>query len=432
MSNEYLEPIDDIIQAFAEVHENVSADACKVISTNDKERGSFLQICVGGQPDAKEMVFRMICDDPLDPLRERPVETYSQYKVFSPESVMVSGRTRRLENNAINQINMNLVGIMNAKIIYLGFTSAQGFNAWKKSTEFDYLRYIKPWLKDKMICVCTKKELVGSRILRDPFFSDLNTCTYYDIVKWMGSWVESSDEIPYLINANIQQFLEEKGLFDRFAPAQIPSFVDAMTPVPYVNENGELKDLLIGQTEITQALYESVMGVNPSIFTESGELPVEQVSWFDLLEFCNRLSAMQGFRPCYTIDGEDVEWDRSADGYRLPTDHEWEYIARANRGFDYSGSDDVDAVAWYHANSDQSTHDVGTKKENSFGSYDQSGNVWEWCWDLYDPRLVSRVLRGGAWAYGASNVHAAIRTYYLPSFQFRLNGGRLVRSPDLP
>jgi hypothetical protein len=395
MSNEYLEPIDDIIQAFAEVHEYVSADACKIISTNDEERGSFLQICVGGQPSAKEMVFRMICDDPLDPLRKRPVETYSQYKVFSPEIEMSPRRVKTLESNAINQINTNLVGIMNAKIVYLGFTSAQGFSAWKKSTEFDYLRYIKPWLKDKMICVCVEKESVGSQILRDPFFSDLNTCTYYDIVKWMGSWAESPDEIPYLINANIQQFLEEKGLFDRFAPAQIPSFVDAMTPVPYVNESGDLKDLLVGQTEITQALYESVMGVNPSFFTESGELPVEIVRWFDLLEFCNRLSDMQGFRPCYTIDGEGVEWDRSANGYRLPTEHEWEYIAKANRGFGYSGSNDVNAVAWYWNNSGGSTHDVGTKKENSFGTYDQSGNVNEWCWDLHNPNSAYRVLRGG-------------------------------------
>jgi len=187
------------------------------------------------------------------------------------------------------------------------------------------------------------------------------------------------------------------------------------------------RPFLVGQSPITQALYAFVMGENPSSFKGSAQLPVERVSWYDILKFCNRLSEMQGFRPCYTIDGEDIDWDRSADGYRLPTEHEWEYIARANRGFEYSGSDDVDVVAWYN---DFKTHPVGQKGVNSFGTYDQSGNVNEWCWDTVGS--VSRVLRGGSWYdYGASFVRAANRYINSPSSQYSSGGARLARSPDL-
>jgi formylglycine-generating enzyme required for sulfatase activity len=194
------------------------------------------------------------------------------------------------------------------------------------------------------------------------------------------------------------------------------------------------RPLLVGQSLITQALYESVMGMNPSRFKDTGDLPVEQVSWFDLLHFCNRLSELQGFRPCYFNIGSgrdgSAEWDRSANGYRLLTDKEWEYIARANRAFTYSGSDDPDAVGWYEENSNERTHAVGTKQENSFGTYDQSGNLFEWCWDLYRSRNALRVLRGGGWGYGASNIRAADRNGSSPSYQYYDVGGRLARSPD--
>jgi len=189
------------------------------------------------------------------------------------------------------------------------------------------------------------------------------------------------------------------------------------------------RPFLISQSQITQGLYESVMGVNPSEFTGSGQLPVESVSWYDVLKFCNQLSEMQGFRPCYTIDGEDVDWDRSANGYRLPTEHEWEYTARANRGFEYSGSDDVDAVAWYRANSSKRTHPVGQKGVNALGTYDQSGNVLEWCWDT--AWSAFRVLRGGSWDLYASYVRAANRNRSSPSSQYYDVGARLARSPDL-
>ena len=195
------------------------------------------------------------------------------------------------------------------------------------------------------------------------------------------------------------------------------------------------RPLLVGQNLITQGLYESVMGMNPSRFKGYSESPVERVSWFDLLHFCNKLSEVQGFRPCYYDIGSgkdgSAEWDRSANGYRLLTEKEWEYIARANRTFEYSGSDDPNEVAWYDENSGDLTQPVGTKKENSFGTYDQSGKLYEWCSDLYKPDSARRVIRGGSWGSSASFIRAAFRRYCTPSYRNVGNGGRLARSPDL-
>jgi formylglycine-generating enzyme required for sulfatase activity len=176
------------------------------------------------------------------------------------------------------------------------------------------------------------------------------------------------------------------------------------------------------------------MGDNPSHFT-GDNLPVEQVNWFKAVEFCNKLSQNEGLAPAYTVNGEDVSWNRSANGYRLPTEAEWEYAARGGNGspgnFTYAGSNNVDEVAWYNGNSGDKTHPVGTKKANGLGLYDMSGNVWEWCWDWYgdysgsaqtDPVGVSsgsyRVLRGGgSWGSSALEVRSAYRSYLNPSYR---------------
>ena len=163
--------------------------------------------------------------------------------------------------------------------------------------------------------------------------------------------------------------------------------------------------------EVTQAEYQSVMGVNPSYFKNNpaegetqGNRPVEQVSWYDTLVYCNKRSIAEGITPCYTINGKtnpaewgtvptiyDDTWDAvicnfDANGYRLPTVAEWEYLARggnmSNSGqTKYSGSDDLGEVAWYMLNSDDKTHEVKKKVPNALGLYDMNGNVWEWCWD---------------------------------------------------
>ena len=195
-----------------------------------------------------------------------------------------------------------------------------------------------------------------------------------------------------------------------------------------------------GATEVTQGLYEAVMGENPSLF-KGPDRPVEQVSWFDAVAFCNELSKQEGMRPAYRVQGESVTWDRDADGYRLPTEAEWEYAARGGEEHVYSGSNDPKAVGWYPSNSGRGTHEVGGKLANSYGLYDMSSNVWEWAWDCYgdypsgtvtDPTGPStgssRVLRGGSWLSDARGVRVARRVNRAPGYRNNTLGFRLVRS----
>jgi len=186
------------------------------------------------------------------------------------------------------------------------------------------------------------------------------------------------------------------------------------------------------------------MGSNPSSF-KGDRLPVEQVSWFDVVGFCNGLSVKEGFEPCYTISGTSVTCDFSKNGYRLPTEAEWEYAAkggRSSRGYKYAGANDVGEVGWYSANSGRTAHPVGGKQANELGLYDMSGNEYEWCWDWYggysagpetDPRGPSsttllRVLRGGYLLSDAAGLRVSVRVSVAPSGRDDYGGFRLARS----
>jgi formylglycine-generating enzyme required for sulfatase activity len=139
----------------------------------------------------------------------------------------------------------------------------------------------------------------------------------------------------------------------------------------------------IGKYEITQKEWREVMGTNASNF-KGDELPMEQVSWYDAVQYCNTLSARNGLNPCYSISGETVTSDFSKNGYRLPTEAEWEFAAkggRLSRGTKYAGSSSAFDVAWYGSNSGSKTHPVGQKQSNELGLYGMSGNVSEWCND---------------------------------------------------
>ena len=206
------------------------------------------------------------------------------------------------------------------------------------------------------------------------------------------------------------------------------------------------KPFLMGQTQVTQALWQAVMDENPSEFKGS-DLPVECVSWFDMVRFCNRLSELENFKPAYNIGSGDkptVHLNFFANGYRLPTEAEWEYAAKAGTELEYAGSDNLDEVGWYSRNSGYDTHPVSQKAPNAWGLYDMSGNVGEWCndkWhrDLSRPSRVKsdpcnyasapamRVFRGGSWYDDDSDCHVAYRDVLAPFHSGSFLGGRLLR-----
>jgi len=188
--------------------------------------------------------------------------------------------------------------------------------------------------------------------------------------------------------------------------------------------------------EVTQKQYQEIMGTNPSYF-KGDNLPVENVSWYDAIEYCNKRSQKEGLTPAYTINGNDVTWNRTANGYRLPTEAEWEYACRAGTTTPFStGNNITTSQANYHGilpynknaigENREKTTTVGSFAPNAWGLYDMHGNVWEWCYDMYgnysreaqtDPLGASlswdakRVTRGGSWRNSGEYARSASRSY---------------------
>ncbi len=195
------------------------------------------------------------------------------------------------------------------------------------------------------------------------------------------------------------------------------------------------RPFLLGETEITQELYEKVMGTNPSEF-KNPQNPIEQVLWEDTILFCNELSRLQGLDLCYTKNSDEkYDWlcEFKKNGYRLPTEKEWEYAAKAGTNNEYAGTNKKEELfeyAWLDYNSRNQTHPVAKKKPNEWGFYDMSGNVWEWCWDKYDfpDEPDNRAARGGGWNNNNSVLCSACCGYGLPSEPISNFGFRVCRS----
>jgi formylglycine-generating enzyme len=183
---------------------------------------------------------------------------------------------------------------------------------------------------------------------------------------------------------------------------------------------------------VTQSWYAQVTGERPR--SACGDLlPIESVSWWDAVNFCNAASWQAGLTPAYRLDvsAETAEWNASADGYRLPTEAEWEHACRAGTLGPRYG--ELDEIAWYQGNSAERVHAVGGKQPNGWGLYDMLGNTWDWCWDVYDARVYGsyRVLRGGGWADQHWSCRASVRRRSHPTFRIDDVGFRLARSKPL-
>ena len=304
-------------------------------------------------------------------------------------------------------------------------------------------------------------------------------------------WFESPDFSTTKVKEITQGSTVDKTLYARWIQSEKGQHLAEGGSCTLNGKAVTLSSFWISPYEVTQEEFVSVMtgnknGIeaNPSYFQgdtkppAEGEVqerrPVERVSWYDAIVYCNLLSIKEGLTPCYAIksstdpalwgtsptstsaedyaDWNGVTCNFNANGYRLPTEAEWEYAARGGQPgltdnsweYEYSGSNTPDDVAWYDDNSDKKTHEVGKKQANSLGLYDMSGNVWEWCWDRYgsssgypsgteDPAGPDagsyRVRRGGGWSGSASYCTVSNRyNYGSPYYRGNGYGFRLVRS----
>ncbi|GHV55432.1 hypothetical protein AGMMS49579_18280 [Spirochaetia bacterium] len=214
-----------------------------------------------------------------------------------------------------------------------------------------------------------------------------------------------------------------------------------------VQHEVSLQSFLMDAYEVTQKSYREIMGINPSSF-QGDTLPVEQVSWFDAINYCNKRSIAEGLDPAYTINGENVSWDRSANGYRLPTEAEWEYACRAGSSApfftgntistgqaNYNGTVNV----WQYGPQSsfrERTTAVGSFLPNTWGLYDMHGNVYEWCWDWFGdyPDVPStgtkKVVRGGSWYQSVIYMRAAYRDSSAPVTRRNTHGFRVARNGE--
>ena len=282
--------------------------------------------------------------------------------------------------------------------------------------------------------------LVGSHkveIKKDGYGTDSKTVNILEgqtatLSGMLSTNTTSSVASGTLSSGNIITIPVKKGISIEMVRVEAGTFTMGATPEMEYPWNDEkpthqvilTNDYYIGKYEVTQALWQAVMGKNPSKF-KGDNLPVENVSWDDCQEFISKLNSVTG------------------KAFRLPTEAEWEYAARGgkkSRGYQYSGSNNISDVAWYTDNSGSKTHAVGSKQENELGIYDMSGNVWEWCQDWYGTYSSSsqvnptgaasgsrRVFRGGSWRITAWYCRSSCRDILTPDYRYAL-GLRLVLS----
>jgi len=190
-----------------------------------------------------------------------------------------------------------------------------------------------------------------------------------------------------------------------------------------------VNSFLLAKYVVTMELYDAITN-HTSNLSKDKYKPVVNISWNDAIMFCNLLSKKAGLKEYYSINdgGQIVSCNLDSNGYRLPSEAEWQYACKAGTtGYIYG---ELKKIAWYNENSNGQIQDIGKKEPNAWGLYDMLGNVWEWCYDLYDEKVYGayRIFRGGSWAEEARGCGATCRRRSHPTFYIDDLGFRLAKS----
>ena len=360
------------------------------------------------------------------------LQNVSKNANFSKQKGAFYGETMEIENTIYNTISEPDTGIFKIRVVLqqsnivieyslqlLGTTNQEKGFVTAKNAEIYKYRYLwtEPYENDKILIErygANHKPETLSKIKTTNTDLILIPAVTYE----MGVPMDQRDIDYHVTGAVVKD--ESGNIEENLGPWDV-----------YCDDNYqhqvELTAFYIGKTEVTQAEYKKIMGENPS--NHSGENhPVENISWYDAIVFCNKLSILEGKIPCYSVFDETnpdkwiyephngqainsgLKCDFRADGYRLPTEAEWECAAKAGGldDFKYSGSKNAEEVGWiYESNSaKEETHDVARRKPNSLGIFDMTGNVYEWCWDSYTKYSslpAFNPITGGGWGLFANN-----------------------------